>query len=416
YEAALLAALGRCGVEEENIRFVHEPVAAAYGIARRRAGELLALGEGTPVAVVDAGGGTTDIAVARISLREGRVSLDLAGSYAVHLDAANPALPAVQHFGASDRIEFGGDVLDFALTHRLLTDAAAILETEGRPVPARIEAASAPQSPEERRRSELELVLACRTMKEAFAYVSTHHLARAASQPLRDHEQFMFANRPEYEGIYVEQSLFGTQIIAPILAAPLQDARSQMEQQGLADRGIRPSQVRHVFYVGGTNIEYYLRKQFQELFPNSPRLEAESQEGIEQRIAERLNAVVEGAVWYDEAMFAASALALDVTVGALRRTVLSVGDPLPPETSAPTVPFTVRLEPLEELEAAMTASAPGLDGPLEVARAFYRNESEALQEGSLRVRICAERGATAELVINGRRYEQWRFAVAGAVR
>ena len=33
---------GEFGTDVEQIAFVHEPVAAAYGIARRRAGELLA--------------------------------------------------------------------------------------------------------------------------------------------------------------------------------------------------------------------------------------------------------------------------------------------------------------------------------------------------------------------------------------
>ena len=48
YEAALTAALGRCGVAEDRITFVLEPVAAAYGIAKEllrvpRGGSILAL-------------------------------------------------------------------------------------------------------------------------------------------------------------------------------------------------------------------------------------------------------------------------------------------------------------------------------------------------------------------------------------
>jgi molecular chaperone DnaK (HSP70) len=415
YELALTTALERCGVGTEQITFVHEPVAAAYGIARRRAQELLALGEGTPVAVIDAGGGTTDIALGYVSLREGRVALDIRGTYALHLDTGNPALPAVERFGASDRHEFGGDVLDYALTNRLLTDASALLETEGRPVPARLEVSATPLTREEQQRRESELVLSCRTMKEAFAHVSTHHLTRSANQAVRDHEHFIFANRPEYEGIYLEQSLVGDQLIAPILRAPLENLREQMEQEGFEALGIRASKVKHIFYVGGTNIEFYLRQQFQEAFPNSPRLQAEGQEGVEERIAERLNAVVEGAVWCDEALFAASPLTLTLTLNQAEKWRLLQGDPLPPESAARVDRFLVQLEPFQELDAVLSAAGNGLQEPLCVARGFYRNTSESMQEGALQVRVSREKGAIATLVINGRSYEQWRVALVETV-
>ena len=411
YELALKTALERCGVEAAHITFVHEPVAAAYGIAKRRAHELLALGEGTPIAVIDAGGGTTDVALAYVSLREGRVALDIRGTYALNLDAANPALPAVERFGATDRHEFGGDVLDYALTHRLLTDATGLLETEGRAVPGRLEVSATPLSEEEKRRRERELVLSCRTMKEAFAHVSTHHLTRAANQAAREHEHFIFANRPDYEGIYLEQSLFGDHLLAPILLTPVQELRERMEQDSFAAQGIRPSRVKHVFYVGGTNIEFYLRQQFQEAFPNSPRLQAEGQEGVEARIAERLNAVVEGAVWCDEALFASSPLTWRVTVNEVEKRCLQQGDPLPPEATPGLHLFPVRLEPFQELAAALSATGGTLQETIQVARGFYRNTADTVQEGTLQVRVSREKGLTALLLINSRSYEQWRVAL-----
>ena len=414
YELALKTALERCGVEETQITFVLEPVAAAYGIAKRRAQELTALGEGMPIAVIDAGGGTTDVALAYVSLREGRVSLDIRGTYALNLDAANPALPAVERFGAGERHEFGGDVLDYALTHRLLTDAAGLLETEGRAVPSRLEVSATPLSEEEKRRRELDLVLSCRTMKEAFAHVSTHHLTRSTDQPVREHEHFIFANRPDYEGIYLEQSLFGDHLLAPILLAPVQELRERMEQDSFEAHGIRPSRVKHVFYVGGTNIEFYLRQQFQEAFPNSPRLQAEGHEGVEERIAERLNAVVEGAVWCDEALFAASPLTWTVEVDQVEKRCLQQGDPLPPETTPGLHLFPIRLEPFQELEATLSATGGGLSEAISVARGFYRNTLETEQEGTLQVRISRERGITATLLINSRSYEQWRVALVEA--
>ncbi len=414
YELALKTAMERCGVAETQITFVPEPVAAAYGIAKRRAQELLAMGEGTPIAVIDAGGGTTDIALAYVSLREGRVALDIRGTYALNLDAANPALPAVERFGASDRREFGGDVLDYALTHRLLTDAAGLLETEGRAVPNHLEVSATPLSEEEKQRREIELVLSCRTMKEAFAHVSTHHLTRTANQQAREHEHFIFANRPDYEGIYLEQSLFGDHLLAPILLAPVQELRERMEQDSFEAQGIRPSRVKHVFYVGGTNIESYLRQQFQEAFPNSPRLQAEGPEGVEERIAERLNAVVEGAVWCDEALFAASPLTWTLEVDQVEKRCLQQGDPLPPESTPGLHLFPIRLEPFQELEATLSATGSGLSETLAVARGFYRNTTETLQEGTLQVRISREKGITATLLINSRSYEQWRVALVEA--
>jgi hypothetical protein len=272
-----------------------------------------------------------------------------------------------------------------------------------------------PLSPEEQRLRESELVLSCRTMKEAFAYVSTHHLTRSANQPAREHEHFIFANRPDYEGIYLEQSLVGDHLIAPILRTPLENLREEMEQDGFEAEGIRPSKVKHIFYVGGTNIEFYLRQQFQEAFPNSPRLQAEGQEGVEERIAERLNAVVEGAVWCDEALFASSPLNLTLTLDQTEKWRLQQGDPLPPESAAGVDRFLVQLEPYQELDATLSAAGSGLPQPIPIARGFYRNDSEAMQEGALQVRVSREKGVTATLVINGRSYDQWRVALVETV-
>jgi molecular chaperone DnaK (HSP70) len=408
YEALLLKAFERCAISCEQVLFVYEPVAAAYGIARRHVGELLALGEGALIAVIDAGGGTTDIATAQVSLRDGRLALAIKGAYALNLDAGNPALASVVRFGAKDRLELGGDVLDYALTHKLLTNAAELLETEGRPVPQSLDVSAAPLEAEERRRREAEFVLSCRTMKEAFAYVSTHHLTPSAGQQLRPHEHCIFANRPEYEGIYLEQSLFGDHLIAPILKAPIEDLLERMEQDSFRESGVRPSQVRQVFYVGGTNIEFYFRQQLHNAFPNSPSLQAEGQEGVQDRIAERLNAVVEGAVWCDELLFAASPMDVKLMVADSEQPLLVTGDPLPPESNSALRPFLVRLDPLQELDATLLATHPSLGEPVAVARGHYRNLSENVEEGTLQVRISREQGVVASLVINGNSFNQWR--------
>ena len=321
----------------------------------------MALGEGSPIAVIDAGGGTTDIAVGYVSLKEGRVALDIRDTYALHLDTANPALPAVERFGDSDRCEFGGGCPGLlALTYRLLTDATALLETEGRAVPPRLEVSATPLSAEERLLRERELVLSCRTMKEAFAHVSTQHLTRSANQPVREHEHSIFANRPEYEGIYLEQSLVGDHLIAPILLTPLQDLRDQMEQDGFEAQGIRPSKIKHIFYVGGTNIEFYLRQQFQEAFPELLAAAGGGRSGRGGRgaLQERLNAVVEGAVWWDEALFAASPPRPDADTepGGERWRLQPGRSSAAGERRSIVDRFLVQLEPFQELDTTLTAA------------------------------------------------------------
>lgn len=409
YEEALLLAMERSGVARSDVLFVYEPVAAAFGVARQRSAELYSLGEGAIIAIIDAGGGTTDIALAQISLKEGKLSLSIRGAHALHLDPQNPALPAVERYGASDRLELGGDVLDYALTYKLLTDAAALLDTEGRPVPARIEFSTPAADATEAYRREMELVMTCRTLKEAFAFVSTHHLTAMPGQVNKASEQCIFANRPEYEGVYLEHALFGERLIAPILKTPVEELNERMEQQVEAGSGVRPSQVREVFYVGGTDIEFYFRQQLHVAFPNTPRLTMEDPEGVAERIAERLNAVVEGAVWCDEALFAASPIDITLQLDGSERPLLQKGDPLPPEVASPLRPFLVKLEPYQELNALLVATTDA--GPFVVARGHYRNASETVLEGTLQLRISQEQGVVARLVIAGGSYDQWRVAL-----
>ncbi len=422
YEAALLRALTRCGVCRDSIVFMHEPVAAAYGIAKRRRGELLACGEGATIAVADAGGGTTDIALAKISLRDGILALRICGTYALHLASGNPSLPAIVRFGSTERLELGGDMLDYALTHKLLTAANNLLETEGRPVPAALEVTGVSDAVEKRRK-EAELVVSCRTMKESFAYVSTHHLTPPAGKQPRAHEHCIFPNRPEYEGIYLEQSLFGDNLLAPILKAPMEKLREKIESDSFKQDGcgVRASQVRQVFYVGGTNIEFYFRQLLHSAFPNSPSLQPESSEGVEERIAERLNAVVEGAVWCDDAMFASCPMDLYIELEGAEQLLISKGDPLPPETNATMRPILIRLEPFQEMNVALRARHASLtnatDGAsLTLSKGFYRNNSETAEEGTLQVRISQEKGVYADLIINNRTLPQWQILLTDQVQ
>jgi hypothetical protein len=419
YEQALVAALARCGVEEGQITFVHEPVAAAIGIAKRREQELLGL-QGQAVAVVDAGGGTTDVALARVQLQNGRVALDVVGSYALQLQPNNPAHAALKWFGLSDRVEVGGNVLDCGLAYQLLAAADSLLETDARPVPRHLEF----MPPQEEGTAALqaarsrEPLLICRRMKERFARFSKQYLNRPRNQPPAAGEVLPFANRPEYEGIYLEHELVDRHLFVPVLNPVVEDLSERMGRAQSATEGVRPSQVRRVFYVGGTNIDGFVRQRFGRAFPGAVA-ETDADAQSDERIAERLHAVVEGAIWFDEQLYAPSPLTLTVRLGSLERpsqeqTLVAAGAALLPAALAQTRFLTTILEVQEELDAALIAADGGLAESTCVARGFYRNEEDTAQEVTLRVAVSRERGATALLTVGTRLLDQWRFMLVEA--
>jgi hypothetical protein len=410
YEQALVAALARSGVDEGQITFVHEPVAAAIGIAKRREQELLGL-QGQAVAVIDAGGGTTDVALARVQLCEGRVALEIVGSYALQLDPKNPAHAALKWFGLSDRVEVGGNVLDCGLAYQLLAAADTLLETDGRPVPRHLKFTQAENPTQDALRSRDSLLI-CRRMKERFAQFSRQYLNRPRGQQAEG-ETLPFANRPEYEGIYLEQALVDEHLFKPVLNPVVGELSERMGRAQTDTEGVRPSQVRRVFYVGGTNIDGFVRQRFGRAFPAAaPENDPEAQ--TPPRIAERLHAVVEGAVWFDEQLYAPSPLTLTVRVGGQEQQLVSERAALLPSGLAQPRFLTTVLESQEELDAALIASGGGLTAPTCVARAFYRNENDLSQEVTLRVSVSRERGALATLTVGTRLLDQWRFMLVEA--
>ncbi len=411
YEEALLNALERCEVAPQSVRFLLEPIAAACGICRLRSQELLALGEGATIAVVDSGGGTTDAAVARLSLKEGHVSLEIEAAASLHLKADNPALPALAHFGTAASQELGGDTLDAALAYLLLTNAQSVLETSGRPVPSAIDVCPGISDPAERNRWERAFVSACRLLKEAFAFVSSQHLCAPQEGRPRPFERPVFPYRAEYEGIYLEQNLFGEQVVVPVLNAPALDLAERLHSLcGQSSTGIDPSRVKQVFYVGGTCIEYFVRQQIHLAFPNAARLRAEAPEEARAAVLERLNAVPEGAVWCDDALFAAAPVDLELEIADRVYPLIKRSQPLVPDAASTIRPFAVQLEAYEELSAYLCATLP--DGErMRVARAFYRNATDNPVQGTLQLRISAEQGAVASLLIAGNSIPQWRFVL-----
>jgi hypothetical protein len=419
YEQAQLRAMERCGVTADAITFALEPVTAAIGIARRREQELLGL-EGQAIAVVDAGGGTTDVALATVRLRGGRIALDLTGSHALNLNQQNAAHIALKWFGMSDRVEVGGNVLDCVLAYQLMADAGSLLETDARPVPRNLDLAAtsdafAPVSSPALNRQRLAI---CRQMKERFARFSRQYLNRPKGTPLAEGESLPFPTRAELEGVYLEHALVDENLFGPILRPVVGELSDRMMQDAEARKEqevVRPAEVKRAFYVGGTNIDAFVRQRFGRAFPNAQGDSDADAQSME-RIAERLNAVVEGAVWYDEQLFAPAPLTLTVQTGDRTETLLTEGAALLPAGIAHPRFVTCVLEPQEELDARLIATGGGLREPICVARGFYRNPSDGAQEVTLRLTVSREYGAIAVLLAEGRQWEMWRFVLTEAVR
>jgi hypothetical protein len=413
YESALRSALARSGVDEKDLRFVHEPVAAAIGIARRRDEALLSLPEGAAIAVVDSGGGTTDVALARVRLQEGRVGLDLAGTYSLRLADENPGIEALEYFGMDDR-ELGGNVLDWCLAHRLSVRAKDVLETDGKPVPERIFYGTARETGEAGGASTASaaalrnFVLNCRRMKEAFAHSSTQYLNRVPGKGVPG-EILPYPTREDLQGVYLVHSRYEERLLRPLLQpiiGTLNERCAAITEP--AEGHVRPTEVRRVFYVGGTNIDPFVRMNFSRAFPLAkPEVGGDSQS--DERIEERLHAVVEGAVWLDEQLFPSSPLSLALMLRGEEHGLVRAGAAVPPAGVSPPRFFSQVLEPAEELEAGLIASGEGLPASVEVARALYRNETDSAQEVTLAIQISRERGVSAEVRTGETSAPQWRF-------
>lgn len=409
YEGVVRQGLIQAGVPAAAISFLQEPVAAAIGIARRREGELLSLPEGAAVAVVDSGGGTTDVALARVRLTEGRVTLDLAGSYPLTMAPDNPAMSALRTLAQPDRLEIGGNVLDCALAYALLTDARKVLDTEGKAPPRSLW------------RGPLntltltglnEFIRICRRMKERFARASTQFLNRAAGAARDPAEVLPFPHRPELEGVYLVHGMYDDAVAAPILRPAVEQLAGTIHSHLSAREGetLRVSDVCRVFYVGGTNIDPFVRLHFGRAFPLAPA-ESDPDAQSARRMDERLHAVVDGAVWSDERLFALAPVTLTLRLAGEEKGVVAEGTPLMPASVAAPRFFNTVLDPGQELDAALLASGGGLPAPIEVARALYRNDAPVAEDVTLSLRTSRELGVVAELQAGDRRSRQWRFAL-----
>jgi hypothetical protein len=134
------------------------------------------------------------------------------------------------------------------------------------------------------------------------------------------------------------------------------------------------------------------------------------------RIQERMEAVVDGAVWFDEQLYAPSPLSLSIRAKGEEVNLVLEGAPLLPAGIAAPRFFVERLDPGAELEATLVAAGSGLDEPVEVARALFRNDEAQSREVALSILVSREWGCVAELQWGSERLPQWRFALAGGER
>jgi hypothetical protein len=138
-------------------------------------------------------------------------------------------------------------------------------------------------------------------------------------------------------------------------------------------------------------------------------------EAVDAMIDEKLNAVVDGAVWHGERLGEPSPLTLILQVrGRDDVRLIGEGDTLLPASLSYPVPQTARVAPGDLLDAKLTASGSGLEAPTVVARAFYRNDSEEMRVVTVHCRVSQEEGCAADLLVAGDVSlvrPQWRFVL-----
>jgi hypothetical protein len=326
------------------------------------------------------------------------------------------AIGALERHGFEGRREVGGNVLDSVFLFGLATEAGRILESEGRPIPANIwlRAGDRPSPPgsmaAQARVRDIRNV--ARRLKERFARASTQYLNRTPGAVRSADEVLPFPHREDLQGIYLVHALYDEAVLGPVLD-PVVSELVQRITEARAPGTLVPPDVRRVFYVGGTNVDPFVRQHFARAFPfAAPDEDPQSQSDA--RIAERMNAVVDGAVWLGEQLYAPSPLRLVLQVGEREESLIEVDAPLVPESLASPRFFAALLQPGEELEARLVASGSELPHPVEVARGFYRNDTVSPHEVVVAATVGRERGCVAELQTPGGRAPLWRFQLAEA--
>jgi len=400
YEDIFRLVLMNHNIEPDDIVFVLEPEAASIGIGISRQEELLAINEDDPVAVIDAGGGTTDISLARVSLKNGRISLDVKQSIPVRLDDGNILHEALAEFDGSDHVEFGGNSLDCALAYGIMKKPEEIMETTNYPIPKWFKPPEPNVFPNQ-----------CRTMKEAAAWHQRLYLSHVPDNMMSNPEHSqkpIFPNDAKLEGIYLDWGHFDEVVYESIFSPLTAETRKQLST---GNGHIQPGQIRRVFYVGGTNIDSAVRRRFSTIFGKGIASDNDPNAQSDPRIEERLNAVVDGAVWFGEQIFHPCTVDLFSLINGDKKPLLHRGDPVKSKSIRPpdVFPKMIQIDAGEEIDAALLVGHPDLPEPVEAARAFYRNDSASEIETTLKITITREDGVEAVLNVDGGEIQMWNF-------
>jgi len=262
YEQLLREALKQCRVPEEAIAFIPEPQAALTGIEKRRKDELLNLPAGSRVAVVDSGGGTTDVVIAEVQTLHGEVSLRILGSYSAALVPDETLLKIQErykNFLSGFDAQVGGNILDAGLAFQLETAADRVLES----VDALHLVPNNLLKEVDKNEPDREFLYTCRQMKEHFVFNESIFLNKAPGEEAAG-EIVPFPTKARLAGIRLRHDLYDEQVAAPILKPVVERLRAEIMASG-----VDPDSVCRVYYVGGTNTDAFVRRHFSRAFPSA---------------------------------------------------------------------------------------------------------------------------------------------------
>src|SRR5579871_1057591 len=305
--------------KQNNLTFIPEPVAAAYEIARKFPEKLRHLHVKDLVAVIDSGGGTTDITVAEVVGVGAVPTLAPRKNGALCINRnARPLNEALQNFAVlswgNDR-QFGGNVLDAVQAFMLTSEGFAYIREEATPKDPRfpidvdpvdlnqlvsnqdssaVVTASSVKPPIAKPATEQDRIISlwcARVIKEDVVTKGKKYLYDLIGRnPFPTGEE-------SYKRVYVQDKHYERWVVEEVMRSAIALFR-QENQELLKDP------VYTLFFVGGTCSDPKIRQTISSIFGLTHQEENQGIEGI------RMNAVVEGAVRSEDIKSVSSPISL----------------------------------------------------------------------------------------------------------
>ena len=339
------ALVEKVGLKADDIKFVIESEAAARWIAYNFKEEMQRIGHGSLIAVIDAGGGTTDITLARINIHDGNVKLDLCGSDRLSAD--------LSEYGITDN-EIGGNTIDQLLAYKLRDSASELIEFSRN---VNFNNLWDFINAEEFKNINHQFATA-RTLKEKFYMENLIKLSKFFEE-----DRFRDNTTLSYDKYYEN-------LLTPLMKDPL---------DSMSDRINTGHEYFHtiekVFFVGGSNIDKFVRNCYfdQNIIPSDTEYIIDT----ENEIHERLNSVVNGASLSGERFYNLSQISLTLQLpNEHELKIIGQGDTLPEITKIHHPGVGNILEPEEKCTISLYAESTLFTGKHEIARAWHHNRSE----------------------------------------